>query len=1075
MEKDSIEQRPLPANQSDTNNLSYQPQHFTSHAAVRQRQREISSDSINSAIQNGEKLEGAEANTYIDESTQVVMTKEGTVITLLENKRNTRFDISQRTKSKEESLLKKVERNNDYAMCELAELYLSGELGSREVKKAHDLLLRAATRKQNSHAMCLLSQLYDSGDLGEPNPKASLEWLEKAAKRKNKYASAVMGQRLLAEYLKMKAEGKIDEKKKSEYQKKINQFFQTGAQKGGTRAMWHQAKIEEEGYFGEKNLSKAIAIYTKASELGSPSSLESLQSLVLENKFDADIFEAILEKASQRIAKTSSELAVDIGLKQIQGLLGRKPSRGFQMIEKAAQNRNESAIEVLAKCYRDGKGCERNLEHSQHWFAVLKNFYEKAAKEGNNDALWKLGFLYLKGAFGKIELEEAEKIFKQAALRTDNIAYIEYLGRLYLTGQLGNKDPSLGLVWIDKTIAILTERAHKGDSEAATSLSEIFLDEELGFKDYPKAAEWLNFLAQKGKAKARLTLAELTLKKKLSPANIFEVIKSLESVIDKMPSDFTSRTLRILGDLHNQINNYKGAALWFEKAAKEFENSKAMCRLGTLHKSDVLGKVDLSKAIEWYGLAYKKGHKKARQFLEELLQSKELASELKTTIESLLSSPIESEEPSSEKPELIYKRAKQYLEDLQDILRAAYYFQKGARYGHTECCYELAKLFESGQLGEKVCSVAVVFYKRAAKEDHSESIKALERIFKEGLVAKPNPIKAESGELKETPDSIKKKELPIDNKKIAYFPSVGLFSPPPHLPTKPELKPVEKLKDHKEMKNSLWNPNFKGLKNKTVMKETLNTHCDLEEKNPKGNTPLLELIHNLDERNLNTLLMLIKAGCNLEVQDGNGSGNNLSQIIAAHPTLSIQAKEKIEKTILELKRAKEQKRLLVFAVNEGYYDQVLTAIEQGEDINQQTGKNQNTPLMIALIRKEFYIAQLLMDKKADLTPRNKQKLDAIEYARQLDIPEHIIESLFGKTMKPDSPKASTDPKLSSTLIGTLKGNYSPTLFEPAGSLSLLQPTSSLSSPAHVQFTEGQIEKEEIDKHADSLRQASGKL
>ena len=166
------------------NNTSYRPQKFTTHAQERQNQREISSEAIQTVCKSGREMVHHESRTYINESTQVVTGKDGTVITVLENKRNTCFDMLRNTQFREKKLLQKIKFNkkNDVAQCELAELYLSGALGNREVQKAHELLLAAANNgKGNSHAMCLLSQMYERGDLGIPDVKLANEWMEKAA------------------------------------------------------------------------------------------------------------------------------------------------------------------------------------------------------------------------------------------------------------------------------------------------------------------------------------------------------------------------------------------------------------------------------------------------------------------------------------------------------------------------------------------------------------------------------------------------------------------------------------------------------------------------------------------------------------------------------------------------------------------------------------------------------------------------------------------------------------------------------------------------------------------------------
>ena len=137
------------------------------HAAERQEQRDISNASVHSAISSGVEQRDRVSTTYRGETTQVVAAPDGRVITVLENKRNTGSDLLRVSVAKKEELLIKARRGNDSAMCDLAELYLSGDLGNREVREAQDWLMRAAQEKENSHAMCLLSALFENGDFGK--------------------------------------------------------------------------------------------------------------------------------------------------------------------------------------------------------------------------------------------------------------------------------------------------------------------------------------------------------------------------------------------------------------------------------------------------------------------------------------------------------------------------------------------------------------------------------------------------------------------------------------------------------------------------------------------------------------------------------------------------------------------------------------------------------------------------------------------------------------------------------------------------------------------------------------------
>ena len=207
------------------------------------------------------------------------------------------------------------------------------------------------------------------------------------------------------------------------------QYLQRSARKGSTRAMWQIAQIHEEGWAGQVDLAAAIKLYSDAARTGSPNSLDALWRLVNDKKFSAVEFESILEKASEHIARTSSELAADIGLKQVRGQLGMNKARGLWLIEQAALKNNENAMRVLAECYRDGVGAEPNPEKATAWFLRLKQFYETAMRKGNINATLNLGKLYLKGAFGQVDFANAERTFIAAGNR-GSINALFYLGSL---------------------------------------------------------------------------------------------------------------------------------------------------------------------------------------------------------------------------------------------------------------------------------------------------------------------------------------------------------------------------------------------------------------------------------------------------------------------------------------------------------------------------------------------------------------------------------------------------------------------------------------------------------------------
>ena len=738
----------ISSNETVTANTS--ANRYTFHAKVRKAQRNIKTKAINQALEGGNKLEAEESTTYIDETIQVVMAKDGKVITVNDNKRNTNFTLQNKTKQREKYLLKQIEtKHNDSAMCELAELYLKGDLGNREPQKAHDLFLRAANEKSNSHAMCMLAEMYEKDDLGYKDAKKALEWLEKAAERNNKYANAILGQRFLNEFIakKDKAEESVEENKI--LLQKAMRCFERSARKGNTRAIWHIAKIHEEGWLGEKDLSQAIAFYSKAAKTGSPNSLRTLYCLVKEEKFNREEFEAILDVACRHIARTSIELAIDIGLEQIEGELGSNAQRGIWLIEKAAEKGNPRAVSVLAKCYRDGKGIESNIEHSQYWFLELKKLYEKAAAKGNVIAMLDLGELYLKGSFGKIDLDKAEKMFTQAALQQD-VDAIFYLGTLYLDGRLGNKDPLLGIPLIKKAIEVWSVRAEKGEVSAALSLVDIYLDKDLGFKNYERAISWLLFAASYGNINAFLQSIKLFYKEKILKHNPVEIEKimlnvnvkegkskkaiiffEILSLIIEVYYDFNSNeTIKL--DSMQQLTKKMIQILGIIGETKPEAN---LLLVKLLIKGNLIIK-NLSFATKLLyaltGILEIDGfHQKVNNYFDKFLNNFNWSTEDKLQImQALLDIAKKSQR---QKPFRIgrilgdiYRKGKLTTTDYR---KAFLWYGLAAKQGNSTAMYYLGKLYEEGKLDIKDLGQAIDYYITSAQQKNEKSLNALERLY----------------------------------------------------------------------------------------------------------------------------------------------------------------------------------------------------------------------------------------------------------------------------------------------------------------------------------------------------------
>lgn len=212
-----------------------------------------------------------------------------------------------------------------------------------------------------------------------------------------------------------------------------------------------------------------------------------------------------------------------------------------------------------------------------------------------------------------------------------------------------------------------------------------------------------------------------------------------------------------------------------------------------------------------------------------------------------------------------------------------------------------------------------------------------------------------------------------------------------------ESSKIKNFLNNQQILNSLWRDNYQELEDKSRIKTLLEMDCNLEEKNIKGDTPLLKAAR--DYKTFQSHIeLLIHAGADTTIKDNKGS--SLEGIISHLPIKKInQKKDVTRKAIEEINNAKKNKKLLILAVSEGLYNRARVAILNQEDVNQYLDKNLNTPLMIALKNGYWRIAKLLIENGASITMKNKQGMTAVDIAYQMNIPKIVTDALFANTKK----------------------------------------------------------------------------
>lgn len=209
------------------------------------------------------------------------------------------------------------------------------------------------------------------------------------------------------------------------------------------------------------------------------------------------------------------------------GGFSRNEALAAVWFEKAAQQGNAYAAQMLGDFYEEGRGVGKNLKLAADW-------REKAARRGNTRAQLKLGKMYLDGEGINKDADQAEYWLNRAAVEGNSEAQF-LLGKLYhsrnnrkMAGNWLAKSAAQGyedaihLLHFMENIGFQMEESlhqrpadlHKlaadGGSEAQYQLAVRYENGAFGEKqDYEKALQWFNRAAQGGHLMAMKSLAHI--------------------------------------------------------------------------------------------------------------------------------------------------------------------------------------------------------------------------------------------------------------------------------------------------------------------------------------------------------------------------------------------------------------------------------------------------------------------------------------------------------------------------------------------------------------------------------------
>ncbi|KAH3731365.1 sel1 repeat family protein [Pelomyxa schiedti] len=209
------------------------------------------------------------------------------------------------------------------------------------------------------------------------------------------------------------------------------------------------------------------------------------------------------------------------------GIGGVGPDKALLLLQKAADDGNANAMNNLGVCYQNGQGVGKDINQAV-------SLYKKAADAGNATAMFNLGVCYENGRGVDKDINQAVSLFKKAADAGDATA-MKCLGVCYANGRGVDKDINqavslyrkaadagnaiamkcLGVCYengwgvdkdINQAVSLYKKAADAGDATAMTCLGVCYANGWGVYKDINQAASLFKKAADAGDANAMTCL-----------------------------------------------------------------------------------------------------------------------------------------------------------------------------------------------------------------------------------------------------------------------------------------------------------------------------------------------------------------------------------------------------------------------------------------------------------------------------------------------------------------------------------------------------------------------------------------
>ena len=407
---------------------------------------------------------------------------------------------------------------------------------------------------------------------------------------------------------------------------KSYQTFLLSAENGYAHSNYY---IGNQYYYGlgfNQDFEEALTYYRKASEAKDSYADYRIAKMYLKGEgvnVDLQRAEDYLLKAAEKVTLANYDLAKlyednpEIFYKSENTIFSLYQEALNQMFEQE-QNGHDVFTEMrIASMYLNGKGTEINISEAVNWLY-------KASQQGNPDAAYQLGYIYLSDKYNISDINKSNEYYAQAlsgyekAEEENSNATAEYrIGLIYLNALGVEQD-------VDKAINWFAKSTLNGNASAAYKLAVLYENGEVIPQDNEKAFLYYQISAELDNPYACYKLGNIYLEK----GDIPQAIKNFEQAADKNISHAWYRLGQIYSDEQYGVLDTEKSNVCYSKALKQYisdyndnPDSFTAYRIGQMYLEAKGTNQDISQTINWFEKSVQQGNTEAAYQLGYIYKS----------------------------------------------------------------------------------------------------------------------------------------------------------------------------------------------------------------------------------------------------------------------------------------------------------------------------------------------------------------------------------------------------------------------------------------------------------------------